>query len=370
MKQPLQKTVLVILASIGVLCLFFFSSPGTKAIPKTWLGPQKIQDRLTEEIPPAPTTPSKEQIQARNYCVVMSWNVENLFDAEDAPNKADEEFTPNGEYQWTDALFQQKLYNITDIIRRIDDGAGPDILGLCEIENQAVLTRLAQHPNLRGLGYEYVYLKESHDPRGIDVGLVSRYPANDVRWYFAGYPNREILSAHFIIRGYELFVILNHWRSRLGGRTSSEPHRIEAAQKCKEIVNKIFRQNPSADILVMGDFNDHPEDQSLQSYLKARVLKITPILQPKKAAFLYNLTYTGKTDSWAHPYHYFDQIIASHGLLDKQGFFYIPGSFKIVAFPYMCTKEGRAFSFSSHSGMGYSDHFPVLVYLGIQEQQK
>src|SRR5882757_2371749 len=81
-------------------------------------------------------------VQAEDF-FVAHWNVENLFDTADDPNvKGDEEFTPDGPKHWTDQHLDDKLSNLAKIICKMSDNRGPDVLGLCEVENRKVVEML------------------------------------------------------------------------------------------------------------------------------------------------------------------------------------------------------------------------------------
>lgn len=338
------------------LCVMYWFAYSTQYQPYS-LFKVVQQSPYDPAIPQPPKTPASNQIFEKNYLVVMSWNVENLFDTQDDPKKYDEEFTPNGTMHWTDEVLRHKLYNLTDVVRRIDDGYGPDILGLCEVENSDVLSLFAKQSNIESLGYRYSYINNGNDPRGIDVALLSRYPA-EVTWHKAMPGNREILKAKFNLHGHALYILLNHWRSRLGGKETSQPQRIDAAKLVAKLVQEILQHDQSADIIVMGDFNDNPNDVSITKHLGAIHYN-----GHTNKSDLYNLTYTTTPSHWVKPRSHFDQMIISRGLLDQQGFTYIQKSFKIVGFPYMCNQAGQSLSFSVQNKLGYSDHFPVLVYL-------
>jgi len=107
--------------------------------------------------------------------VVAWWNVENLFDTTNDVDRlpqfgSDDEFTPQGGREWTMNRYEQKLRNLASVIRSMNDGEGPDILGVCEVEHEHVLRELARR-YLAGMNYVVVY-HESHDARGIDVSFI------------------------------------------------------------------------------------------------------------------------------------------------------------------------------------------------------
>lgn len=361
-KTQLTTRLGIVVVILGTMILYWLGH--TNYAYDSHLIAAAVEYPYQKEIPPPPEIPTIKQILSKNYLVVSFWNVENLFDTQDDPFKDDEEFTPDGGMGWTEKVLQKKLYNLTDVIRRIDDGYGPDILGLGEVENMNILGRLAQHPNLKGLGYQYGYLKEGNDFRGIDVALISRYRA-EVTWHKSSPGSREILQAKFEIRGHVLYVFVNHWRSRLGGKAASESRRVEAAQSLAKLIQKTLQVEPDADIAVLGDFNDNPDDFSMENELGATIYK-----GRLNKSSLYNLSYSTKPDPWIKTRSHFDQIIISRGLFNPQGFRYIPKSFKIVGFPYMCNQYGSAMRFSTTTKLGYSDHFPILAYLQMPKTTK
>jgi len=89
---------------------------------------------------------------------ILWWNVHDFFDTTDDPEKDDKIYS-NEEYN-------NKLFNISNQLKKID----ADIIGLGEIENINVLKNLAINS-----GYQYYYLIEGNDTRGIDIALLSRY---------------------------------------------------------------------------------------------------------------------------------------------------------------------------------------------------
>lgn len=358
--KEVKKNFAIVILCLALFFLYFLSAYSTEG---TFRKKRQIRERDLPciEIPMPPANVGIDVFKNPKKIVVMGWNIENLFDTQDDPFTEDDEFTPRGEARWDNASLRNKLYNITDIIRRINHGSGPDIIGLCEVENRKVVEMLSKHPNIKHLQYKYIYHRDSVDPRGIDVAILSRYSAS-VRWEQA-YPGaRDMLVGKFEIQEHPLYILVNHWRSRLGGKKKTEDRRIQAALKCIDTVKKIQSQDPDADILLIGDFNDNPQDSSIRNYLKA----VPYNKRENKRSLLYNLTPSAKTEEWVNLTSYFDQIIVSQGILDKKGFSYIPGSFEIISYSFMCDKNGRPLSFSSYDGKGYSDHFPVVATFQIE----
>ena len=149
---------------------------------------------------------------------IASWNVENLFDLEDDPNVAlDEEYTPQAPKRWTRERLDIKLNNLVKIIGKMNGGRGPDVLGLCEVENRKVVEMLVAKLAPLGRKYQIVH-KDSPSDRGIDTALI--YDANvfgmeDSKFHFVDAERtRDIVEAKLTRGGKGLYVFVNHWPSR------------------------------------------------------------------------------------------------------------------------------------------------------------
>ncbi len=217
------------------------------------------------------------------YVSLMNYNVENLFDTTHDEGKADHTYMPKAvkdrspeiqkvcramtdsyyrseclNVDWTQEKLNKKIDSLSRVIRDFNNGRGPDILVLQEVENLNVLTMLRDR-GLRGLGYKYVILIEGEDERGIDVGMISRYPVLQKKLHTLNLiengkriKTRGILEATFSINGEKLTVFGNHWPSQ--GKPASV--RAEVARQFMEIAKKA----PSANVVALGDFNTLDSD--------------------------------------------------------------------------------------------------------------
>ena len=113
--------------------------------------------------------------EAQTRLTIVELNTENLFDTRHDTLKNDYEFLPDSPRHWTRTKYWQKLNRIGQtIIACGEDSSGwtlPDIVGLCEVENDSVLFDLTRRSLLRKARYEYV-MTASNDARGIDVALL------------------------------------------------------------------------------------------------------------------------------------------------------------------------------------------------------
>jgi hypothetical protein len=315
---------------------------------------------------------------------VMFYNVENLFDTEDDPLITDEEYLPNGERRWNSFRLNAKLNNISKVIANSGHWEPPAVIGLCEIENQYVLERLVNHPVIRNWNYKIIH-KNSPDQRGIDVAAIYREDVFQPLSYNYFSPvaenkpvpaTREILHVSGILAGLDtVHLYFNHWPSRYGGLMETRGLRQRAAARLfSEVTNlqKLYR-HPA--IIIMGDFNDQPDDDSMTTFLKA---SLSPGNDPLQ---LYNLSYRWQKEGKGTLKHQsmwniFDQIIISGSLLRHNGrlLYTTPSDAVILEAPFLFQKDERYTGrklFRTYEGYkyagGYSDHLPVLLILSQME---
>ena len=209
---------------------------------------------------------------------IMEWNVENLFDTIDDEGFRDEEFLPQGERRWTSYRYWKKLSDISKVIvATADDGPLPAIIGLCEVENDSVLTALTRRSILRSLGYDYV-MTHSNDARGVDVAMLylptcfRPLEQRDVRVPSADHDlpsTRDILYVKGLVRSHSqpagvdtLHVVVVHLPSRLGGQQGNR-NRALAAKTLWSLVDSIAATSVQTvpAIVLMGDFNAGGKDR-------------------------------------------------------------------------------------------------------------
>lgn len=318
--------------------------------------------------------------QAKQYSVypIAFYNVENLFDTERDSTVLDEEFTPKGGMNWTKDKYWKKQEKIASVLGRIGQKygqTGPVLIGLSEIENRKVLEDLVKQKDISHRGYQIVHY-DSPDRRGIDVAMLYnpqffRYVSSSLIPYrFPGkedYVTRDILMVKGVIANEMVHVFVNHWPSRFGGKSSEL--REFAASLVKNAVDSIHQSNPQAKIIIMGDLNDDPVDISVKNVLGAKGKR-----EEVKVGELYNTMYKhyskgigslGYQAKWS----LFDQIIVSESLLGENRKALKLWKSEIYNADFLISKDGRykGYPLRTFSGNlfqnGYSDHFPVLIYL-------
>ena len=320
----------------------------------------------------------------QTYAVAF-WNVENLFDVAGAPERPDwlAQRLRNELEGWTEDVLAKKIAQLARIIMDLNDGQGPDLLGVCEVENRSVLERLAGA--LAPLGRPYaVAHADTSDGRGIDVAFIydqSRLTAGEQFSYVVlkRAATRDLFQVNFTTEaGRELIAIGNHWPSRSGGVYESEPYRILAAETLSYWLSRIQEiKGEEAAVLVMGDFNDEPNDRSLTEYaLSSRSLvKVLRARTPR----LFNLMWPPMGERLGTYYYNFfpnvlDQFLVSRGLVQPEPappLRVASGSARIVMPPPMVSgglypdplRFGRPSSPTTYNPGGYSDHYPISLTL-------
>lgn len=321
---------------------------------------------------------------------VAFYNLENLFDFEDDPLTFDDDRTPEGKDHWTEEIYNAKLKNMAKVIAEIGKdvtGNTPVIIGICEIENRNVVEDLVNQEPLLIKDYGIIQF-DSPDRRGIDVALLyqkkiftpTNYKTHELKIYDNNDPTKRIFTRDQLVvsgmlDGEKIHFIVNHWPSRSGGEKRSRPKRIKAAKLNKQIIDSLFSEDPYAKIITMGDLNDDPTSPSVKKFLKAKKskenMKLKELYNPMEKMYKKGLG----TLAWRDGWNLFDQMILSTELTKKDFSSYRFYKAGIYNPSYLANPKGRwkgypyrSFGNGSFTG-GYSDHFPVYLYL-IKEKTK
>jgi endonuclease/exonuclease/phosphatase family metal-dependent hydrolase len=351
---------------------------------------------------------------------VASWNLQNLFDISASEIATDLEFTP--EFGWDAEALDKKLTNLAAVVKKLHGGQGPDLLGVCEVENKALLeelvarTGLAQldvahqeNPDIRGIDTALLYSREVFELDGVPIG-------HNVHFRF---PTRDIFEVPLKVRatGARLRVFVNHWPSRSRGQYESEPLRIAVAEHAARLVQAVLKfdrkevlampdtpatlealnKRLDANVILMGDFNDEPYNRSILDYLLAgkdldhleEVLKkAAPSSKPprqhtpqprdylERKSYLYNCMWPqlGRSD---HGTLHFGQNTNTFNLLDQfcisRGLLYGLSGLKMALdsvrifneAPIASAQKKRPVRFDKETKKGYSDHFPIEAEIEV-----
>jgi len=311
---------------------------------------------------------------------IMFYNVENLFDTEDDSLKSDEEFLPEGVRYWNDNRFFNKLTHISQVIMAAGKGTLPSVIGFAEVENSKVLDLLLYKTPLGKLGYKYVH-KESPDKRGVDVAFLYRKDRFSPISYQAipvvnsadsAFTTRDILYVKGILGSDTIHFFVNHWPSKYGGTLETKSSRALAASTLRNHTDSILSVNNFSKIILMGDFNDSPADESLKDVLGAKEVE-----QEIDNNSLYNLGFQeykkgSGSNKYQEKWELIDQFIVSGYLLKGQGLTTNVNSFAIFKAPFLVEKDenhlgektNRTYVGFKYHG-GFSDHLPILFDLQL-----
>ncbi len=325
-------------------------------------------------------TNSLAQTELKEFKILF-YNLENLFDIKDDSLTSDENFTPEGEMHWTYNRLNSKLKNVSKVIIAAGGWKTPDILLFCEIENRYVLDKLISETPLKNTPYKIIH-KESPDHRGIDVAMLynsERFYPISYKYYPLVFKNevlktREILCVSGIVDGKDTIHVLgNHWPSRYSGLLETKELREAAAILLRNLVNKIGSEFKNPKIIIVGDFNENPDDNSIINIFGAQSFEKTV-----NDSAIYNLsTNWVKANSGTLKYQsqwfVFDQILVSGALLNSNGRFHTtPGNASIVNLPFLLEEDkkfGGKKPYRTYNGFdyqgGFSDHLPAMLRLTI-----
>tara|TARA_B100001769_G_scaffold273973_1_gene271328 strand:+ start:5324 stop:6286 length:963 start_codon:yes stop_codon:yes gene_type:complete len=286
------------------------------------------------------------------------WNVENLFDLENNPNKNDDEFSIGGRKNVDQEIYDLKLKHCSEVLSDLN----VDVLGLCEVENLVVLNDL----NIAYPGRDYRIIHyESPDNRGIDNALLydpdrfsiisSKPILNKLK---NGGNTRDILYVEGNYQGRRLHLFVNHWPSNYGGREKSIPKRKSTAELIIKEIEMLQKSDEFAEIILLGDFNENPDEQNIKLLEK---IGLTSLMKPM----------IGKSNIGTYVYrgkdYLYDQIIVNDQLQDDKNLVVINDSVYILDLPKYRQQEGnyKHYPFRFWAGNrllgGYSDHLAVKV---------
>ena len=329
--------------------------------------------------------------------VIGFYNLENLFDIYDDPAKNDEQYLPDGQNNWTAEKYAKKVKNMAQVIRAMkdDNGCYHTILGVSEIENRLVLEDLVYDPQIADAGFEIVHY-DGPDRRGVDVALLYKpdqftyMDSESIPFTFEGseidfsdtntdyFRTRDILMVHGLIAGEDFAFYVMHLPSRIGGKGGNL--RSRGAEIAYAHARVMEQKYPGIKIVMMGDMNDDPFDESMVTYFhgKETVEEMqpedyyNPYLSMIKAGYG-SLCYQGTWCIYDQELVNYNLAVAPQGGLKIQPVTKNRGSWYdgvVYKRPYLTTQKGqykgypfRTFSNGAFVG-GYSDHYPTFIVIG------
>jgi endonuclease/exonuclease/phosphatase family metal-dependent hydrolase len=326
-------------------------------------------------LPPAPVAEGGGP--AGDGYLFCHWNLENFFDDE----VDDYKHTPDREYDlWfakNPPVLRQKLDNVSRVLVKLNDGRGPDILAAVEVESKRAAELLRDALNARlpeKLHYRNVLMEEVSAGRHIAPAILTRLPVEADRTRLLD-KRRRILEGHIVVDGHDLVVLASHWTSRVSSKENEEgTGRDKYAELIYGRFHALYKRDPAADLVVSGDFNDDPDDDSVKDYLHAtgNVKAVEAFGAEPRLLDLFADRDPAKYGTHWHrgKWHIFDQIVVSPGMLDNRGWSCDPDSARAVH-DLTADRRGRPMDFGDENdkvpleARGYSDHFPVTVRLHV-----
>ncbi|MCA0131126.1 endonuclease/exonuclease/phosphatase family protein [Winogradskyella alexanderae] len=315
---------------------------------------------------------------------VAFYNLENLFDTINDPLKYDEA-SPMMELKANRSeVYHKKIKNMARVIANLGSDMAnnsPAVIGVCEIENRKVLEDLVNDPLLLGKDYGIIHY-DGPDRRSIDVALLYQKSlfkpiessSHELKIYDDLTRKRVYTRDQLLVSGKLdgdlIHLIVNHWPSRSGGEARSRSKRVGAAKLNKRIIDSLQSIDPYAKILTMGDLNDDPTNDSVKKVLKAKKdrkkVPLKGIYNPFEKMFTEKgYGTTAYRDAWS----LFDQIMVTKPLIEDDYSSYRFWKAGIYNKAFLSNKRGRweGYPFRSFADGGFtdgfSDHFPVYVYL-------
>ena len=332
----------------------------------------------------APESP-ETQATPRETVTIMTFNVLNLFDNTDDPDRDDKAYLPIEAKQndahiaecneipveawrneclyldWTDADIDHKLATLAATIRQVNDGRGPDIIAFQEVENAAILDRLS-FGYLQEANYGPAILIEGQDARGVDVAFLSRllldgppvlHPLD-----FPDYPERQkdtrgVLQASFMLpdgstlTGFAVHFPAPYQPTPMRERAYAHLNMLRAALPADQLA------------FAAGDFNTtSTEDRGQQ--LLARFVRPGWTVVHDFCDGCPGTYYYERDDTWS----FLDMILYSPRRDGKAGWSLAPGGVYLsTAYPPQLTEDGKPNRYDAEAGTGVSDHLPVVMTL-------
>ena len=320
------------------------------------------------------------QSHAQRICF---YNVENLFSVPSDSVGAEVEFSPQGLRHWHYGRYRDKLFKVGQVIANVGEWSKPTLVGLCEVENRSVLEDLINYSPLKSYQYELVHYESKYE-RGLDVALLYQKAHFEVIASEAievelqndkGKYSRDILYVWGVIGATDsVHLFVCHFPSRRGGEMQSEKNRVYAASLLRYKVDSIQHcHGMTSKIMIMGDFNDYPDNCSMRIVLKAEGMNTQSTISPNS---LYNLCDSLHRLSSIGSYKYqgqwgmLDQFIVSGSMVEGQGWVVNGHQALLFAPSWLLVKDEKQMGLKPYSTYwgrkylgGYSDHLPIYMDL-------
>lgn len=372
-RQPNFLAPLIALVMLGLIAFWIVAPSSIRPRPPLAELPQNNRDAADKATSGSKAAgPHAGWVAPAEGYLFCHWNVENFYDDQDDPHNhdADEDW-----FAENPALVRDKVEKLAEALLLQNDGHGPDILAIVEVESKRCVELLRDALNSRlapEWRYQGILQRDYHRDRRLAPAVLTRLSVrDDLTRLIAG---RRILEAHLEAPGAPLVIFASHWTSRLRGGT--EAKREAYADVLYEQFLEQARNDHAVDLLISGDFNDDPEDESVRNDLHAtgdaaQVRESTDQPEPALLDLMIGLDPESfGTYFYRNQWQILDHIVAAPGLLDPRGWQIVPESLKVANSPalrFSRTRQPWRFGGPDNQNpRGYSDHFAITVRLKVQ----
>lgn len=309
-----------------------------------------------------------DDLSNKNYRI-MFYNLENFYDCNYDSSLIYNDFTPQGRLHWTCKKYHQKLVNIYKVIKAVGEWDQQSLIGLAEVENSRVLNDLIKNTPLKNMGFDFVHY-ESGDSRGIDVALlfnrhqfkvINSLPIEVSDKSVADLRTRDMLYVSGVLGQDTVNVFVVHWTSRYRGLLESNHLRMIASDILAYTIDSVHR-NTQKPVIIMGDFNDNPTDESVKNLLQLQSCGLVGLEhKPLYGNVTGTLKYQG---NW----YKFDQIIVSKSLISNREGLVADSCIYIYDADFLLEDDKKYLGsklYRTNIGFRYnggiSDHLPIYI---------
>ncbi len=340
----------------------------------------------------APSSTAELVVEEPALVTIMTFNVENLFDASDDEGKDDHTYLPRStkddpahiarceaidverwrrdclELDWNETAVDFKLGQLAKAILQVNAGLGPDVIAFQEVENAGILTRLSRD-YLGDAGYGDAILIEGQDLRGIDVAFLTRLPlaSDPVLHAFdaSAFPDRADDTRGVLEATFELPD-----GTRLTGFSVHFPapfHPIEMREIAYDHLNALrSRVPPDHVVFAAGDFNTPLREMTGTTIMDDRVRPYWIVAHEVDCEGCKGTNYWSRGESWS----FLDMILFSPAKGDvwriREG-----GVFIAASKDDQLNDDGTVKRFNLDAREGVSDHLPLVMTLeSVATEQK
>ncbi|MCL1992357.1 MAG: endonuclease/exonuclease/phosphatase family protein [Spirochaetes bacterium] len=325
--------------------------------------------------------PSGRSGQSGQSLVLMTWNLHNLFDASDTGSRYDQF---RGSAGWSAEKYLGRLNVMAAAISQIHPP--PDLIAVQEVGSKEALQDLAALLP----GYHWTHFA-ANPGAPVGLGVISRYPLEKTAAHSV-YLNgitapRPVQEVHIDAGGQRLVIFNNHWKSKVGGADATEAQRMASARVSLRRLRELAAAEENPLVIILGDLNvnhddffrrgaavyallsDHPEAAKAAGGLQMDFLVTSgekpplPRYFPEDTFVFFSPWYHAGGGSYffRNSWQTIDHFLLSAGFFGGSPWVY--ADFIVIDSPPFANSRGSPAAFNPRTGIGMSDHFPLLLVL-------